>query len=110
MVAEATGKSLDFAPSVIANSEMFVNVSDGLDIVCAVKNKNTSDYINNLLIEEFKKLDVKKFGAIIDDIKYLISQFPKSYIINYMINFFHSCDYNIKFLIAMFNIIETYVK
>lgn len=89
---------------------MFVNVSGGLNIVCAVKNKNTSDYINNLLIEEFKKLDVKKLGATIDDIKYLISHFTKSYIINYMINFFHNYAYNIKFLIAIFNMIEAYVK
>lgn len=40
-----------------------------LDIVCAVKNMNPSDYINNLLVEEFKKLDAKKLDATIDDIK-----------------------------------------
>ena len=40
-----------------------------LDIVCAVKNMNPSDYINNLLVEEFNKLDAKKLDATIDDIK-----------------------------------------
>lgn len=40
-----------------------------LDIVCAVKNKTPSDYINSLLDEEFKKLDAKKLDATIDNIK-----------------------------------------
>ena len=40
-----------------------------LDIVCAVKNKTASDYINNLLAKEFEKLDSEKLGATIDDIK-----------------------------------------
>ena len=40
-----------------------------LDIVCAVKNKTPSDYINSLLVEEFKKLDNKKIDATIDDIR-----------------------------------------
>lgn len=40
-----------------------------LDIVCAVKNKTPSDYINSLLADEFKKLDAKKLDATIDDIK-----------------------------------------
>ena len=40
-----------------------------LDIVCAVKNKTPSDYINNLLVDEFKKLNAEKLDATIDDIK-----------------------------------------
>lgn len=50
-----------------------INIDDDialkLDIVCAVKNKTTSDYINNLLAKEFEKLDSDKLGATIDDIK-----------------------------------------
>lgn len=48
---------------------------------CAVKNKSPIDYII-MLIQEFKKLDAKKLGATIDDIKYLISHFTKSYIMS----------------------------
>ena len=50
-----------------------INIDDDialkLDIVCAVKNKTTSDYINNLLAKEFEKLDSDKLGATIEDIK-----------------------------------------
>ena len=50
-----------------------INIDDDialkLDIVCAVKNKTASDYINNLLAKEFEKLDSDKLGATIEDIK-----------------------------------------
>ena len=69
MVAEATSRSLDFAPSVIANSEMFVNVSSGLDTFVLLRIKILVIILIICLLKSLKKLDVKKLDATIDDIK-----------------------------------------
>ena len=63
IVAEATSTSLDFAPSVIANSEMFVNVSGGLDTFVLLRIKILVIILIICLLKSFKKLDVKKIGA-----------------------------------------------